>query len=170
MQLFRNYTKIIPKDKQLLAGGSFLSHSNKIWPSNSQRNQCPHKQKREKPRDELFFHARRGFCKTNLWANANSALGCKPAIHTWSPAGTSAPAPPAAASMSRVLEPGWADSRGMWALAAGAWPPGQDRVRGPSLHSLYPPPSRLLARGSWRFVLSGTAVHQALRICNMLHL
>lgn len=93
MQLFRNYTKIIPKDKWLLAGGSFLSHSNKIWLSNSQRNQCPHKQKREKTRDVLFFHARRGSCKTNWCAKAKRGPGCKPAVHACPPAGTSVSSP-----------------------------------------------------------------------------
>lgn len=48
MQLVGNYTGIIPRDKQLLAGGSFLSHPNKIWLRNAQRNQCPHKQKERK--------------------------------------------------------------------------------------------------------------------------
>lgn len=160
MQLFRNYTKTIPKDKRLLAGGSFLSHSNKIWLSNSQHTQCPHKQKREKPRDELFFPARRGFCKTNRWAGAESGLSCKPAVPAWSPAGTSAPAPPPAASSAAALR--WAEQdpggcgHGQPALGT------QGRSRGGGdgwrLHSPSPP-SQLLAPGSRRFMLPGAALH-----------
>lgn len=56
MQLFRNDTKTIPKDKQLLAGGSFLSHPNKIRHS-APRITNAHTKKKERQKTEggYFF-------------------------------------------------------------------------------------------------------------------
>lgn len=55
MQLFRNDTKTIPKDKQLLAGGSFLSHPNKIRLSAPRITNAHTNKRRDKNGGRLFF-------------------------------------------------------------------------------------------------------------------
>ena len=55
MQLFRNDTKTMPKDEQLLAGGSFLSHPNKIWLSAPRITNAHTNKRRDKNRGRLFF-------------------------------------------------------------------------------------------------------------------